>query len=458
MPERRDMIVIAATIIAETAWLYPAFGMLGHGLSLDGSPLPLALVMAVIAAGVVIRRIVAANVSDPARRAPYLAASGLGVVYLAMSVAAADGGLDLIWGPRLLGGGFSGNVALGLIIGTAATGILWYRGVRIGIESGHRYQLLQTFRIGIIALAVAILAEQAFDIEVSATTMLVPFFGVSLSGLAFARLPPGGTWTRIVGLAVAVVLGGGFVIGLIGAVVGGRGLGLLAAGWSHLAAAIMWLLSVLLVPVLEVIFAFFAWLIGDIPNQNRDFNALRPDGIRWWENIDVGQMPPFAELILQVVKYPVLFLFIYLLYRLFLWAYQAHARRALVVVAADRESIRGGADSTADLIKLALGLLPSWMLRQAPTAGLRFPDDIPGISEVYALYFDMLTAAHGLGHEFQPSATPRERRPDIEKTLPGAPVAGITRCFNAACYGKLPTDRETVDQLRRELDGALGAG
>ena len=118
-----------------------------------------------------------------------------------------------------------------------------------------------------------------------------------------------------------------------------------------------------LVPVLEVVFAFLSWLFGDIPSGNRKLDAPRPGENRWWEHIEVDGMPPFADLILQVLKYPVLFLFIYLLYRLFVWAYLSHARRVLGAAAADRESIRGAADSTADLIKLALGLLPSWLLR-----------------------------------------------------------------------------------------------
>jgi len=456
MPERRDLIVIAATIVAETAWLYPVFGLLGLGLSLQGSPLPVALIMAVIVLGVVVRRAVSDAVIDPIRRSSYSAAAGLGVVYLAMAVAAADRGIDLAWGARLLAGGYSGNVALGLVIGTAATAFLWTRGVRIGVESGHQHQLLQTFRTGIIALAVSIVAEQGFDADVSATFMLAPFFAVSLAGLAFARLPPAGAWARVVGLAVALVLGGGFVIGVIGAVVGGRGLGLLAVGWSYLVSAILWLLTLVLVPILEVVFAFFSWLVGDIPPTNRDLDGLRSDGPNWWEHVNTDGVPPFFELVIQLLKYPVMLLVLYGVFRLFVWAYQAHGRRAWVAAVTDRESIRGEADSTADLIKLALGLLPAWMLRQQPAQAPRIPGDMPGITEIYVLYFDMLTAAHAQGYAFEPSATPRERRPDLEKAMPGAPVAGITRCFNAACYGRLPTNPETVARLRRELDGAVG--
>ena len=66
----------------------------------------------------------------------------------------------------------------------------------------------------------------------------------------------------------------------------------------------------------------------------------------------------------------------------------------------------------------------------------------------------MLTAAHERGHDFVPSATPNERQPEVENAIPGAPVARITDCFNAACYGNVAIDQATVEQLRRELAGA----
>jgi hypothetical protein len=53
------------------------------------------------------------------------------------------------------------------------------------------------------------------------------------------------------------------------------------------------------------------------------------------------------------------------------------------------------------------------------------------------------------------SATPRERRADLESAIPGAPVARITDCFNAACYGNLRTDQATVDGLRHDLEQSL---
>ncbi|MDP6344782.1 MAG: hypothetical protein QF491_14690, partial [Alphaproteobacteria bacterium] len=238
MPERRDLIAMAATIAADSAWLYPALGLLGAVFGLDGPLLPPAMIVAILLLGVILGWVVAGVVEEAAERAPFQALSGLAVVYLAISTIAAEGGIDLLWAPHLIGGVLSAQAMASLIAATTAAGFLWYRGIRIAVETHLQFRLLQTFRTGIVALAVLILVEQAFDVDFSATFMLVPFFAVSLAGLAFARLPSGGAWARTVGLAVAVVIGGGFVVGLIGAVVGGRGLGLLATGWERLVAVI----------------------------------------------------------------------------------------------------------------------------------------------------------------------------------------------------------------------------
>jgi len=153
--------------------------------------------------------------------------------------------------------------------------------------------------------------------------------------------------------AIGVVLAGGFIIGSIGAAIGGHGLNLLAAGWIYLTNFLVWLLTLLLVPVLQFI---------------------------------------------------------------------------------------------ADL-------LPEWILPGEAVATPRIPLDQPSITKVYALYFDMLTTAYDRGHAFQAAATPRERQTSLQQFLPGAPVAGITTAFNAACYGNIAAEMGLLSELRVGLEG-----
>jgi hypothetical protein len=454
MLNNRDMIVTAATIIAETAWLYPILGMIGFILDQGGSPLPLFLVLFLIAAGFIVARLISNAAQKPASPATAQALLGLVSIYTAMSVVAADSTVDLLWGPRMIGGGYAGRDLAGLIIGTGMAGALWYRGVRVAVDTHPQARLLLTFRTGIVGLSISILAELAFAADFAATIMILPFFAVSLAGLAFGRMASTGTWPRTIGLAVAAVIGGGFVVGLIGALFGGDGLRLLGAGWNRILDGVSWVVTVLLVPVLELIFGFFIWMFGDAGPRSRAERVVTPRENGWWENIETGTVSPFVEFVAQVMKYPLLLIAIYILYRLLLWAYRSHAARKSAVAVVDRESIRGQANVAADLINLALGLLPDWMIPSAQSAGFRYPKDKPGITEVYGLYFEMLTTARKRGHDFVTSVTPRERVRELEIILPGAPVARITDSFNAACYGNVATDLETLEQLKEELEAS----
>jgi hypothetical protein len=450
MSERRDAIATAATLIAEVAYLFPALGIFGVFFAHAGSPLPLLLTAALMGLAFAAGRAVPWLVADGAQRASCQALLGLPAVYLAISLLAPGGGAGLLWGARLFGG-YSGQAAGALILGAAAAAFVWYRGVRIAGESLPVDRLLRTFRTGIVVLALSFLAEQAFGVDCYATVMLVPFFAVSLAGLAFARQPPGGAWARATGLALAGVLGGGLVIGLIGATAGGRGLSLLGTAWGYLIGAVIWLLELLLVPLLALIFEAIAWLMGEPGPRQPGSTRLRVPGGDWREQFDGVAVLPYADVLVGLLKYPALLLAFYVLYRLLRRAYRGYAKRALAAQLAERESIQGNADAASDLIALALGLLPDWMFPKAPPEGPRYPKDRPGITEAYALYFELLAAARKQGCPFEAAATPSERLATLESALPRAPAARITACFNAACYGNLATDRTTLQDLRHEL-------
>ena len=447
MPDRKDIIAITATIIADTAWLYPISMILGSGFNPGAPLLPLATILLLLTLGFATSRLALHKVADPSLQAPVQAITGLAVIYLVIATIADQGGVDLLWGPHMVSGTFTGRQVGSLIAGMGAAGFLWYRGVRIAIESHPQLRLLQTFRTGLVALGLAVLVEQAAGIDASATLMLILFFVASLSGLAFGRLAPGGAWTPIVGLAVAAVLGGGFFAGMLGAVIGGHGLGLLATAWSYLSVVVLWLL--------EMLFAFLLWILPDLASRKDGGVDWKPPKFELPEYIKVESGPGGMDLSVQLLQYGGLLLALYLAYRLLAWAYRVYAQKDEVEDDTERESIQGNADARADMLNLLWDLLHDWLRPAKAAAAPHFPQDKPGITEVYALYFDMLTAACDKGHDFVPSATPRERRADIEETIPGAPVAPITNCFNAACYGNVATDLTIVERLRRELEQAL---
>ncbi len=450
MPSRREMLTIVALVIADAAWLYPLSGLLGQALFLGQPLLPLPVIGILIAVAIAVVWTVAGTVTDPARQAPYQAAVGLAAIYLAMANAIAGHDADLLWAANMFLGRYDANVVGGLVIGSAAAVFVWIRGVGIAVETHPPLRLLSTFRIGIVALALAVVVEQTFDVEANAATMLVPFFVVCLAGLAFARMPPGGGWTTMVGIAIGIVLAGGFVIGSIAAALGGSGLELLLAGWILLTEGVMWLLALILIPILQ----FIASLLPELEPGTARGEAFRLPNFDFLRRLDQEAVPPEIENISRILMYLVIIAAVYLLYRLMRAAFRAHQLRRQAQAALERENIEGAKNAKDDLLKLALELLPAWMRPAAGVPAPSIPVDLPGITEVYTLYFDMLNLACGKGHEFVPSATPRERRAALERILPKAPVGGITARFNAACYGNIPTEAAIVTRLREELESA----
>ncbi len=455
MRSTRELLITLLTTMADTIWLFPVFGMCGYILDQGGSLLPMPLVFAVLAVAIVATRIIDGVVPKTGGEAVAQALVGMVSIYLAMAFIAVEGVVDLLWGPRMVGGGLPGHTIAGLIIASAMAGILWFRGVRIAVESRPQARLVDTFRAGIVGLAIAILAEQVFDADFHATVMILPFFAVSLAALAFARMATSGAWPRTIGLAVLSVIGGGLLVGLAGAAFGGGGLRLILVVWNHFLAGLSWVLTVLLAPVLEVIFDFVIWLIGEHAPVDRAERVITPQERDWWQALKPDSVDPMVELVVNLLKYPVLLIGIYLLYRLLIKGYRVYIAGVKSATLAERESIRGEANAATDLANLALGLLPGWMFRGGAEAGLRAPKDRPGITEAFTLYFDLLAAARKRGYEIVPSMTPRERRPALEVTIPGAPVGPITECFNAACYGNIAVDEGTMGRLRGELEIAV---
>ena len=108
-------------------------------------------------------------------------------------------------------------------------------------------------------------------------------------------------------------------------------------------------------------------------------------------------------------------------------------------------------------MRLLAGLLPSWFTRSSEKPRRwRYPENEVGVTEVFLLYFDYLSACVSRGLVFTPNLTPNERVPDMQEALPGARVGLVTELFNAACYGHVSANRSTVDQLKSELAAFTG--
>ena len=248
----------------------------------------------------------------------------------------------------------------------------------------------------------------------------------------------------------------GVALGLTAGAFGRGGLELLFTAWVYLSDAIVWTLSALLQTVLDALMASLTWLEEkDIIGQTAAGSEAQTPP--WWQRLAFDPRSPIVDTLAELLQVIFLLLLVYPLYRLFAWAYRQASDYVPMRLAEQHESIKGEARTVPDLARLLEQLLPTWARRNASTSNdWQTPAGEPGISEVFGLYFDLLSMAVLRGHVFVPTLTPLERIPDLLATLPGAPVVPITRRFNAACYGREKTDPRTILNLRKQLQQTIG--
>jgi hypothetical protein len=304
------------------------------------------------------------------------------------------------------------------------------------------------------------IVDQASDEDLGTATLIVPFYGATLVGMAVGRLPESGVgknvggWARTIGVSVFGIMGVGLLIGLLGGAYGNGGVRVLYNGWGLLADGIIWVIRypiTWMVVVLE-------WLINlfrrdDLSEEDQTIIVRSGQDIfgeRAERAVETGS--DNVDTLINILQYPLIVLAVVATFFILAMAFRRFGSRDSDGGDEERESIRDELETNGDMARLLGGLVPSWW-RRKQSRMWRHPDD-PGFAEMFKLYFDSLTMGVKWGMAFHPHMTPDERLPLLEAALPGAPVREVTNRFNAACYGKIPTDAQTVADLRTAMDAA----
>jgi len=472
MTDRRRGVLLAAMLVADTAWLFVAIGIAGFFAGQGGSPLPWSGVLALLVAAILASRL---RVGLPfGGESAELVQGGLGAV-AAYAVIAAGGlgsapgpawGARLVagdyppaWGARLVAGDYPAIDVLGLVVAVLASAMVWRHGFAIVAERSALRRVMLDFRVGIVVIAMGLLVEQAASVDLGTAHMLAPFFAASLAGLALARLPDSagshGSWVRVVATTVVAVVALGVVLGLTAGIFGRDGIAWGIAGLGYLADGVLWGVRTLLTAVLEAVMSLVLWLQeGDAAT---DAGAAGAGGdLSLWERAGLEQGSGLVSTLTELAQIAFFGALLFVFWRLLVFAYREPGVVHREMAGEDHEPLEGRPDRSADLLRLFRTLLPAWAQGEdSPFDGRRFSSLAPGIADVFSLYFELLSAAVRRGHEFDPTKTPLERVPELLAIVPDAPVERITSRFNAACYGREETRAELVARLRRELECAI---
>ncbi|MDA1189275.1 MAG: DUF4129 domain-containing protein [Chloroflexi bacterium] len=455
-----ERAVLAALVVAESAWLYAAMAVFGVGLGADKTPLGWTGVISLLAVSALVARVLQSIALPMWARYALQMVGGAVTIYLVIATQVSGGQqmFDLSWVGTLMNDASDGQYILRGMLGSIFAIFLWWRGGRIASNESIIESLSFSFRLGAFFMALAVVVDVASDSDLNTFPMLFLFFAAALGGLGVGRLAPDsergagvGPWLKVLAAIVVGVL----LLGLLFSLLSKDELVLVSGpiGW-----VLGWIgtgfFYAFIVPVAFVVNAIVGFIVRLIRREDASTPASEGPisfGEQFLERPDAA-----TPIYITVVEWFLFALLVSLVLYFLARAFQRRRRVRALENEGVRESLREGADPGHDLAEALLSLLPSMFRRRKGQSGVVLPEGPPGIVEAIRLYYRMLFWAerrevHRVAHE-----TPSEYAARAASALSRAPVADVTRVFDDAYYGNRAADTGVLDGLREKLDH-LGA-
>ncbi len=460
----QDKLVTAATVLAESAWLYLLLGLLGITLAQDGSPLSLSAVLALVGISTLTARLLQ-MVLMPARMA-YGIQLAMGVAVIVVAVGSQvdpNSGLELGWIATVVGGadveGYTFRASAGSILGAA----LWWRGGMIAASEFPVESLSTSFRLGVLVTAVVAVVDVAHPADLQVFGSMILFFAAGLAGMGAGRLLPASrqaieerAWLKVIG---------GLVLGIV--IVGLLVSMLQRDVLEYVSRPALVVLNLLGTVVFYVIIVPIAFVVGALTQglltvlgwfASEEVTSEAPDfgGTLLELREQTGEVNEVVAAVVQVSQWALVALLVAGALFVIAAAFRRRLSWRLVQSEGTRESVREGADAGDDLKRLLLNLLPRRFRRTREDAGLRLPDDEAEIVDVFRVYFGLLQHAREQGFPRPEHATPLEYQHTLEQVLPRRLVRSATAAFTNACYGHHLPSKAVLDELKAQMEELPG--
>ena len=222
MPLRQDRVVLAAHVVAESAWVFALAGIVGTLADFDSSPQSWYGVVGILGLSVLLSRITPRKGQKAEVMYALMAVLGLMVVYASVALHVEPGQIRPSWAIDWLindaPGGYTSRGVFGAILGV----LLWWRGTRVASNEFPTDDLSFTFRVGMLVLVAALIYDLNTDESLSTFPMVFLFFGSSLIGLSAGHLLEESrhsagerTWPKAIGATVAGITTFGLLVALV---------------------------------------------------------------------------------------------------------------------------------------------------------------------------------------------------------------------------------------------------
>ena len=464
MPLRQDRVVLAAHVVAESAWVFALAGIVGTLAGFNSSPLSWYGVVGILGLSVLLSRITPREGEKAEVRYALMAVLGLMVVYVSVALNVDPGEIRPAWAIDWLindaPGGYTSRGIFGAILGV----LLWWRGTRVSSNEFPADDLSFTFRVGMLVLVVALIYDLNTDESLSTFPMVFLFFGSSLIGLSAGHLLEESqrsagerTWPKAIGATVAGITTFGLLVALVN-----RGvLSFLSkpatAALEALARGVLWGIIAPIAFVFDVVVGWLISLLGIFRGEREQpqEEEINPEIQGFLETLQEEQAAAsegFAT-VLQIIEWALVAIVVVIVLLILGRAFRRVLRGRDRGTDGQRDSMVQEANPVGDVAKLALRLVPD-VLKRPQRKGYRVPDGPPGIVEAFRLYYDLLDTAEEQGITRRKYDTPTEFQGRLERTFPADVVRPSTESFNLAIYADVPADRSMIRRLRQGLRDA----
>ena len=464
MPLRQDRVVLAAHVVAESAWVFALAGIVGTLADFDSSPQSWYGVVGILGLSVLLSRITPRKGQKAEVMYALMAVLGLMVVYASVALHVEPGQIRPLWAIDWLindaPGGYTSRGLFGAILGV----LLWWRGTRVASNEFPTDDLSFTFRVGMLVLVAALIYDLNTDESLSTFPMVFLFFGSSLIGLSAGHLleesrhsAGGRTWPKAIGATVAAITAFGLLVALIN-----RGvLTFLAkpatAALEALVRGVLWGIIAPIAFVFDVVVGWLIDLLGIFQGEREQpqEEEINPEIQGFLETLQEEREAPSEafDMVLQIIEWALVVVIVVIVALLLSRAFRRLLRGRDRETEGQRDSVAQDANPVGDAAKLALRLVPD-VLKRPQRKGYRVPDGPPGIVEAFRLYYNLLDTAEEHGITRRKHDTPTEFQGRLEGTFPSDVVRPSTETFNLAIYADVPADRSSIGRLRQSLKDA----
>ena len=459
----QDRLVAAATVLAESVWLYAVLALVGLLFGRGGSPLSWIAVLAILTTSFVVARTLA-FIRMPATVA-YAAQMVAGVLALYLTLATQvptePPGAGLGWAGALASGrGAEGSAAVAVLGAVFGVG-LWWRGGRLVSPYYPVEDLGGSFRLGVAVLAVAAVVDMFHSVDLNIFPLMFLFFAAALAGLGAGHIVPASRkseqkmhWARLTGGVVALVLMVGFLFSLLRESVlsflSGPALAVLNALATVVFYVVMVPLGFLVGLLMKGVWSFIRWISG---GQRGEQPLETLDD--WGETLLnlQEQAGEGSHMLLHVMQWTLLAIAVLVALYLLSRAFRRRIRWRRMQTEGTREPVAEDADPAADMAQLLLNLIRRRSRRSKPRHAYALPEDEPGVVEVFRVYFGLVALAEERGFPRPPHETPTEFQRTLERLFPPRVVRTVTTFFNRACYGHHPAPLDQILEMRASVKG-----